>query len=100
MKQKGFMVFAEFDAEGRRLTPWRRPEDAHARAAGGDRELACWLKSIIPGETRIGWREITPEDVWIDCDRAADVAWGLTLRMYAERRKAEREVRQKELVAA
>lgn len=81
-KPEPFYVSAEFSSDGARLTPWRRHQTTIEEAAETT-TAAAWkaqltelriMTLIGAGEgeyTETRFREITPEDPWIDTDRAS-----------------------------
>lgn len=78
-RREPFLVCAEFDADGNRISPWRKADqaDAWARRAEGV-AVRKWLRSIVPGVTSVGWKQVGPDDVFIDVDRAsieAGIRW-------------------------
>lgn len=83
------LVCAEF-RDGERVSPWRDPDQANAWARRAEgMGVRAWLRSIVPGVTQVGWKEITKDDVFIDVDRASAECQRL-MRIEAEREFRER----------
>lgn len=89
-RREPFLVCAEFDAEGNRISPWRKADqaDAWARRAEGV-AVRKWLRSIVPGVTSVGWKQVGPDDVFVDVDRAS-IESGLRWRFREQARILER----------